>query len=159
MVCGLQPNLHMLNNECSVTMKYFIREAGTKHQLLPPGLHQSLIAEMEIQTFKPPLIAELSSCNSPPLPSPPTGPDNYTGRNNLNYPAPWPNEPPTTHRGKPKHGIWFKPHPTGTSRNMGAHLWGTNQKIHVCTEFLGRMILGTSAISIPMLHHICSGHK
>ena len=54
MVCGLQPNLHMLKNECSVTMKYFIREAGTKHQLLPPGLHQSLIAEMEIQTFKPP---------------------------------------------------------------------------------------------------------
>ena len=36
---GLQPRLHMLNNECSALMKKFIRELGETHQLVPPVLH------------------------------------------------------------------------------------------------------------------------
>ena len=35
---GLQPRLNRLDNECSALMKKFIREAGTTHQLLSPGL-------------------------------------------------------------------------------------------------------------------------
>ena len=40
---GLQTHLKLLDNECSDKMKYFIREAGATHQLMPPGLHQYLI--------------------------------------------------------------------------------------------------------------------
>ena len=60
---GLQPRLNRLDNECSALMKKFIREAGTTHQLLSPGLQWALISEREIQTFKCHLIAGLSSCN------------------------------------------------------------------------------------------------
>ena len=46
MVCGLQPHLNILDNYCSALMKYFIREAGDMRQLVPPGLHQSLIVKI-----------------------------------------------------------------------------------------------------------------
>ena len=64
---GLQPRLHMIDNECYALMKKFIRESGASHQLVPPGLHRDLIAEREMQTFKAHLITGLSSCkpNSP----------------------------------------------------------------------------------------------
>ena len=60
---GLKLRLHILDNECSTLMKNFIREAGATHQLVPPGLHQALIADREIQAFKAHLIAGLSSCD------------------------------------------------------------------------------------------------
>ena len=37
-VCVLQPLLHMLENERSTLMKYFIWEEGSTHQLVSPGL-------------------------------------------------------------------------------------------------------------------------
>ena len=36
---GLQPFLHMIDNDCSDLMKCFIRETGDTHQLVPQGLH------------------------------------------------------------------------------------------------------------------------
>ena len=61
---GLQPCMHILNNECSCLMHKFIREAGETQQLVPSGLHQALISEREIQTFKVHLISGLSSCDT-----------------------------------------------------------------------------------------------
>ena len=48
-------------------MKTFFCSTGAQHQLVPTGLHQSLIAEQAIQTFKHNFIARLSSCD-PKLP-------------------------------------------------------------------------------------------
>ena len=44
-----------------------ICRAGTKHQLVPLGLHCALVVEQEIQTFSMHLIASPASCN-PNLP-------------------------------------------------------------------------------------------
>ena len=64
---GLQPRLHMVNNECSTLMKKYIGESGATHQLVPPCLHRSLTAERAIQIYKSHLISGLPSCdpNSP----------------------------------------------------------------------------------------------
>ena len=44
-VLGLQHFLHIMDNECSAGMKGFIHRFGSKNQLVPPGLHRTLMDE------------------------------------------------------------------------------------------------------------------
>ena len=53
----LRQHLDMLENECSALTKEFIRKYGATHQLVPPELHQDLISERSIKTYKDHLIA------------------------------------------------------------------------------------------------------
>ena len=47
---GLQPHLHILDNECPHVLQMFLREANEKFQLVPPHIHQRNSAEREIRT-------------------------------------------------------------------------------------------------------------
>ena len=42
---GIQPTMHLLDNECSVEMKAAIQWNGMKYQLVPPHDHRRNIAE------------------------------------------------------------------------------------------------------------------
>ncbi|KAI2502091.1 Reverse transcriptase (RNA-dependent DNA polymerase) [Fragilaria crotonensis] len=58
---GLRPQLHRLDNECSVALKTFLRDAEIDYQLVPPRLHRRNAAERAIRTFKNHFIAGLCS--------------------------------------------------------------------------------------------------
>ena len=58
---GLQPKLHILDNECSNMFKHFMTKVDENFQFVPPHLYQRNVAEILIQTFKNHLISGLSS--------------------------------------------------------------------------------------------------
>ena len=60
---SLTPQYQMLDNECPVGLKTFLRKASFKFQLVPSYLHCTNAAERAIQTYKDHLIAGLSSCD------------------------------------------------------------------------------------------------
>jgi hypothetical protein len=60
---GLQPLLHILDNECPATLKSFIRSQGATFQLAPPHLHRTNAAEKAIDTWKCHFISCLSTCH------------------------------------------------------------------------------------------------
>ena len=53
------PNIHILDNECSVDMKTIFKEAQVEYQLVPPHIHWRNAAERAIRTYKNHLIAGL----------------------------------------------------------------------------------------------------
>ena len=61
---GLNPKLHILDNECSQTIIDLIISVDEKYQLLPPHIHRRNAAERAIQTFKNHFIAGLSSVHN-----------------------------------------------------------------------------------------------
>jgi hypothetical protein len=58
---GLRPQLHRLDNECSIVLKQFLRDKAIDFQLVPPGIHRRNAAERAIRTFKNHFIAGPSS--------------------------------------------------------------------------------------------------
>ena len=66
MLCsrGLEPQLHVLNNECSQHLKYYMLEENEGFQLVPPHLYLRDAAEQAIQTFKNHFIAGLVSIHN-----------------------------------------------------------------------------------------------
>ena len=58
---GLNPKLHILDNECSQTSINFMLSVYEKYQLVPPHIHRRNAAERAIQTFTNHFIAGLSS--------------------------------------------------------------------------------------------------
>ena len=58
---GLQPRLQRLDNECSESLKQFLREEDIDFQLAPPGIHRRNAAERAIRTWKNHFIAGLCS--------------------------------------------------------------------------------------------------
>ena len=63
--CGIQPNLQISDNECSVAFKRFLRKRNITLQLVPPYDHHTNPAERAIYRFKSNFITGLSSL--PPL--------------------------------------------------------------------------------------------
>ena len=65
MLCshGLEPHLHVLDNECYQHLKDYILEENEGFQLVPPHLYRRNAAERAIQTFKNHFIAGLVSTN------------------------------------------------------------------------------------------------
>ena len=59
--CGLEPHLHVLNNECFQHLNDYILEENEGFQLVPPHLHRQNAAERSIQTLKNHFIAGLVS--------------------------------------------------------------------------------------------------
>ncbi len=49
---GIQPKMHLLDNECSADFKERIMLNKMKYQLMPPHDHQRNIAETAIKVFK-----------------------------------------------------------------------------------------------------------
>ena len=49
---GIQPKLHLLDNEFSEEFKEVINNNGMKYQLVPPHDHRRNISEKDIQVFK-----------------------------------------------------------------------------------------------------------
>ena len=60
---GLQPQLHILDNECSNLFKNFMTKVDEKFQFVPPHLHQLNAAKRQIQTSNNHFIAGISSVN------------------------------------------------------------------------------------------------
>lgn len=60
---GLKLKIHILDNECSQTLKDYMGEENELFQLVPPHLHQRNAAERAIQTFKNHFIAGIVSTN------------------------------------------------------------------------------------------------
>ena len=58
---GLEPQLHVLDNECSQHLKDCMLEEKEGFQLVPPYLHRQNAAEQAIQTFKNHFITGLVS--------------------------------------------------------------------------------------------------
>jgi hypothetical protein len=58
---GLQPALHILDNECPKGLKAYIRNAGATLQLAPPYIHRTNAAEKAIDIWKCHFISGLSS--------------------------------------------------------------------------------------------------
>ena len=58
---GLQPSLHILDNECPNVLNTFMREINGKFQLVPPHIHCIDSEEWAIQTFKEHFISGLAS--------------------------------------------------------------------------------------------------
>ena len=58
---GLQPKLHILDNECFQVLKDFIDDEHELFQLVPLHLHRRNTTERAIQTFKNHFIAGLVS--------------------------------------------------------------------------------------------------
>ena len=63
---GLQPQLHILDNEFSNIFKNFMKKVDEKFQFVPPHLHRQNAAEMAIQRFKNHFISGLSSVKKDP---------------------------------------------------------------------------------------------
>ena len=61
---GLQPKLHILDNECSQVLKDYMGDEQELFQLVPPHLHQRNAAERAIQTLKNHFIAGLVSTHN-----------------------------------------------------------------------------------------------
>jgi hypothetical protein len=49
---GVNPKMHILDNECSAKFKERIKLNNMKYQLIPPHNHRQNIAEKAIQVFK-----------------------------------------------------------------------------------------------------------
>ena len=49
---GHQPNLHILDNEASSSLKNDLLKDKSKYQFVPPRLHRQNAAKRAIQTFK-----------------------------------------------------------------------------------------------------------
>ena len=60
---GLQPTMHLLDNECSAEFKERIKANKMKYQLVPPHDHRRNIAEKAIQVFKAHFISILCGCD------------------------------------------------------------------------------------------------
>ena len=56
---GLKHTLHIMDNECIIMLKTFMREVNEKFQLIPPHIHHINSAELYIWTFKEHLISGL----------------------------------------------------------------------------------------------------
>ena len=54
---GLQPRLHILNNECPDILKQYMDKVNEKWQLVPPHVHRQNAAERAIYVFKEHFIA------------------------------------------------------------------------------------------------------
>jgi hypothetical protein len=61
---GLRPQLQRLDNECSVALKRFVRDANVDFQLVPPHVYRRNAAERAIRTFKNHFIAGLCSVDT-----------------------------------------------------------------------------------------------
>ena len=58
---GLNPTLHVLDNECPTGLKKFMTKANENFQLVPLQRHRTNHAKKAIGTFKEPLIASICS--------------------------------------------------------------------------------------------------
>jgi Reverse transcriptase (RNA-dependent DNA polymerase) len=56
---GINPDLHMLDNQCGKLQIAALERLGIKHQVVPPGMHRRNAAERAIQTFKDHFISIL----------------------------------------------------------------------------------------------------
>ena len=56
---GIQPKLHLLDNECSEEFKEVMTKNGTKYQLVPPHDHRLNISEKAIQVFNDHFVSVL----------------------------------------------------------------------------------------------------
>ena len=61
---GLQPSLHILDNEASHDLKKFITSKNTAYQLAPPHTHRRNAAERAIRTWKNHFLAGLASTDA-----------------------------------------------------------------------------------------------
>jgi hypothetical protein len=61
---GLRPQLQRLDNESSVALKRFLRDANVDFQLVPPHVHRRNAAERAIRMFKNHFIAGLCSVDT-----------------------------------------------------------------------------------------------
>ena len=61
---GLQPSMHVLDNECSKILKDYMAKENENYQLVPPHLHRRNAAERAIQTFKNHFIAGIVSTHN-----------------------------------------------------------------------------------------------
>ena len=57
----LKPILYILDNECPIVLKNFMREVNDKFQFVPPHIHRRNSAEQVIWTFKDHFISGLAS--------------------------------------------------------------------------------------------------
>jgi hypothetical protein len=60
---GIQPKLHLLDNECSAKFKKRIKSNNMTYQLVPPHDHRGNIAETVIKVFKAHFISILYGCD------------------------------------------------------------------------------------------------
>ena len=60
---GIQPKMHLLDNECSSDFKERIKLNKMKYQLVPPHDHRRNIAETAIKVFKAHFISILCGCD------------------------------------------------------------------------------------------------
>ena len=61
---GFRPQLHILDNECSESLKQFMEsKADEDFQTVPPHQHRRNAAERSMQTFKNHFVAGLCSTN------------------------------------------------------------------------------------------------
>jgi hypothetical protein len=60
---GLEPRLHITDNETSAQLKQYLTSRGVQYQLVPPNNHRANAAERAIRTFKNHFIATLCSCD------------------------------------------------------------------------------------------------
>ena len=58
---GYQPALNVMDNECSATIKKYIKSENINIQLVPPHSHRVNAAECAIATFKEHFIAALAT--------------------------------------------------------------------------------------------------
>ena len=56
---GIQPMMHVLDNECSAEVTMAIKRNGMKYQHVPPHDHRRNIAEKAIQVFKDHFVSVL----------------------------------------------------------------------------------------------------
>ena len=65
---GEAPNIYILDNEYSESMKAMFRENKVEYQLVPPHIHSCNATERAIRTFKNHFVAGLYMCD-PNFPS------------------------------------------------------------------------------------------
>ena len=58
---GVQPSLHILDNECPNALNVFMREVNEKFKLVPPYIHRKNSEERSIRNFEEHFIAGLVS--------------------------------------------------------------------------------------------------
>jgi hypothetical protein len=56
---GIEPKMHMVDNQCGPLLKQAIESKGMDFQIVPPGNHRSNTAERAIRTIKDHLISVL----------------------------------------------------------------------------------------------------
>ena len=61
---GYQPALNVMDNECSATVKKYIKSENINIQLIPPHNHRVNAAERAIATFKEHFIAALATMDT-----------------------------------------------------------------------------------------------